>query len=225
MRYNLSCHQIRFFHLLLILAVLTILTAGCATGGKPQYEVEKFLLHYPAPSWEKPVKLAASVKLNRFSIAAAYNTTGMIFRKDDGYGIDAFNYSRWAVNPADMIADRLLDDMRGSSLFQGVFSRHETDAGQFALSGGIEEFYLRLDKNDKTARVAMTILLQNTREKETGKRIMYQKKYTRESPLRNSSPAGYCEAASLAMQSISGEIISDVYAAVEKRAEKIMDAP
>jgi len=224
MRYFLWSAQKRWFRLCGILMILSFLTAGCATSGKPQYDVEKFLLHYPAPSWEQPGKLAASVKFNRFSIAAAYNSTGMIFRNDD-YSVDSFNYSRWAVNPADMIADRLLGDMRGSGLFQTVFARYETDDGRFNISGGIEEFYLRMDKNNKAALISITISLQDTSEKETGKRMMYQKKYTREEPLRDSSPRGYCEAASRAMQAISRDITGDVYAAVKTKAEATPGAP
>jgi len=224
MRYFLWSAQKRWFRLCGILMILSFLTAGCATSGKPQYDVEKYLLHYPAPSWENPDKLAASVKLNRFSIAAAYNSTGMIFRNDD-YSIDSFNYSRWAVNPADMIADRLLGDMRGSGLFQTVFSRYETDEGRFSISGGIEEFYLRMDKNNKSALISITISLQDSSAKEIGNRMMYQKKYVREEPLPDSSPRGYCEAASRALQIISREIISDVYAGIKTRTAQTKSSP
>ncbi len=194
------------------------LIAGCATSGKPQYNVENYLLNYPAPSWNNSEKLATSVKFNRFSIAAAYNSTNMIFR-NDAYSLDSFNYSRWAVNPADMIGDSLLGDMRASGLFLAVFSRYETDEGRFIISGGIEEFYLRMDKSNKTALISISISLQDSREKETGKRMMFQKKYVREEPLQDPSPRGYCQAASQAMQVISREIISDIYTAVKTTAE------
>jgi ABC-type uncharacterized transport system auxiliary subunit len=217
MRYFLSqaqCFQKRWLSLFLIMMASSLLLTGCATSGKPQYNVEKFLLNYPAPSWNQLGKLPASIRVNRFSIAAAYNSTSMIFR-GDAYSIDSFNYSRWAVNPADMIGDSLLSDMRGSGQFLAVFSRYETDEGRFIISGGIEEFYLRVDKSNKTALIAISISMQDLREKETGKRMMFQKKYIREEPLQDPSPRGYCQAASLAMQVISREIISDIYTAVK----------
>jgi ABC-type uncharacterized transport system auxiliary subunit len=142
----------------------------------------------------------------------------MIFRKDS-YSLDTFNYSRWAVNPADMIADSLLRDMRESGQFLAVFSRQETDEGRFLISGGIEEFYLRMDKSNKTAVISITVLLQDTREKETSKRILFQKKYVREEPFQESSPRGYCQAASQAMRIISEQITNDVYAAVKTNVQ------
>jgi len=198
-------------------AFFFLLIAGCAGGGKPKYTVESYLLHYPAPSAENSQPLAASIKFNRFSIAAAYNTTNMIFR-DNAYAVDSFNYSRWAVNPADMVSDSLLRDFRAGGLFLAVFSRHDADDGRFALSGGIEEFYLRADSNNKTAVVGLTVSLVDSQEKSTEKKMMFQKKYSREEPLREASPRGYCEAASLAMQALSGDITQDIYAAIKSAA-------
>jgi ABC-type uncharacterized transport system auxiliary subunit len=192
--------------------------AGCVTSAKPPYNVESYLLNYQSPSWDNPKRLATYVKFNRFSIAAAYNSTNMIFR-NDAYSLDSFNYSRWAVNPADMVGDSLLGNMRASGLFRAVFSRYETEEGRFVVSGGIEEFYLRIDKSNKTALIGISISLQDTREKETGKRMMFQKKYVREEPLQDQSPRGYCQAASQAMQVISREIISDIYTAVKTTVE------
>ncbi|MFZ1037017.1 MAG: ABC-type transport auxiliary lipoprotein family protein, partial [Smithella sp.] len=165
-----------------VMMALSFMITGCAGSGKPQYEVEKYLLSYASPSWDKFDKLNISIKFNRFSIAAAYNSDNMIFR-DNTYSFDYFNYSRWAVNPADMIADGLVRDMRDSGLFRAVFPRYETEDGQFIISGSIDEFYLREDRSNKTALISIIISLQDTRERETGKRMMFQKKYTREERL------------------------------------------
>jgi ABC-type uncharacterized transport system auxiliary subunit len=201
----------------LILVSLFLIT-GCAGSGKPQYEVGSYLLNYTAPLWNKTDKLNTSVKFNRFSIAAAYNSVNMTFR-NDSYSIDSFNYSRWVVNPADMIADSLLRDMRESGYFQAVFSRYEGDEGRFLVLGGVEEFYLLTDKNNKTAVIGISISLKDTLEKETGKKIMFQKKYVREEPLQESSPRGYCQAASQAMRVISQQITDDIYAAVKTNVQ------
>ena len=203
-----------FSNLCFMLIVLLLIIIGCAGSGKPKYEIESYLLNYSAPSWDKPYKLNTSVKFNRFSIASVYNSANMIFRKDS-YSLDNFNYSRWAVNPADMIADSLLHDMRESGFFRAVFSRHDTDEGRFLISGGIEEFCLRMEKGDKTAVISISVSLKDTREKESCKSIMFQKKYVREEPLQESSPRGYCQAASQAMRIISEQITNDVYTAVK----------
>jgi ABC-type uncharacterized transport system auxiliary subunit len=219
-----QCHGKRIQSFCLTMIALSLIITGCAGIGKPQYNVENYLLSYPAPSWDKLDALAVSVKLDRFSIAAAYNSTNMIFRNDT-YSLDSFNYSRWVINPADMIADSLLRDMRSSGLFRAIFSRYEGDEERFLISGGIEEFYLRMDKSNKTAVISIAISLKDTRERETGKRIMFQKKYFREEPLQESSPRGYCQAASQAMRVISQQIIIDIYAAVKTAVQSTTSNP
>ena len=204
--------------------MVSLLLTGCFTGGKPPYDVERYILNYPTSSWNQPVKLGVSIKFNRFSIAAAYNSARMIFRNDD-YKIDSFNYSRWAVNPADMIADRILDDMTGSGLFQTVFSYQEAQEGRFVISGGIEEFLLSIDQNGKNAVIRMTIALQDSRVKSSVKRTIFQKKYLRTEPLPESSPQGYCEAASRAMQHLSREIIGDIDNAIRNTSPSTADSP
>jgi ABC-type uncharacterized transport system auxiliary subunit len=222
---QVQCFGKGFQSFCLIIIILSMVITGCLSGsGKPQYEVENYLLSYPAPSFDKLEKLNASVKLNRFSIAAAYNSTNMIFRNDP-YSIDSFNYSRWSVNPADMVADSFLRDLRASGLFGAVYSRYETDEGQFVISGSIEEFYLRSDKSNKTAVIRIIISLQDTREKETGKTMMFQKKYVREEPLQESSPRGYSQAASEALRIISEQITKDIYTNIKTTVQSTTSNP
>lgn len=141
----------------------------------------------------------------------------MIFRDDD-YGFDSFNYSRWAVNPADMIADGIAADMRSVGKYQAVFSRQETAGGRFVISGGIEEFYLRTDKSGKTALISMSVSVEDSLEKGTA-RILFQKKYLQEERLQETSPRGYARAASRATQKIAHEVVNDVFKAIETRLQ------
>lgn len=208
--------MLQFFCLMMVCFFLLI--AGCAGSGKPPYAVESYLLSYPPPSWDQPVRLDTSVQFNRFSIATAYNSVAMVFR-DDRYSFDSFNYSRWAVNPADMIADSLLRDVRESGFFQAVYSRYETEEGRFVISGSVEEFFLRMEKGDKKAVVGITVSLKDTLQKEADKRIIFQKKYFREEPLQEESPRGYCQAESQAVRIISEQITNDVYAAIKANVQ------
>jgi ABC-type uncharacterized transport system auxiliary subunit len=203
---------------LFLLMITFFIFQGCIGSSKPKPLVENYLLDYPAPVWEKQESLAQTIRFNRFNIATAYNTQNMVFR-EAGYGFDAFNYNRWAVNPADMIADNLLRDLRASGCFLAVFSRYETDEGRFILQGGIEEFFLRLDKNDKWAIISLDIILIDSRERNPSKRIVLQRKYYRSEPLKDPSPRGYCQAMSEALQYISRQITTDVQSAVKAAAK------
>ena len=196
------------------IALAFICLGGCAGSGKPPYSIDTYFLDYPAPVARPAETIPATLKFSRFSVAAAYNSTHMIFRKD-AYRFDFFNYSRWAVNPGDMVADRLLRDIRESGLFQAVFSRQEMEDGRFVISGSVEDFFLRVDNDRGTAVIALNVSLKDSAAKEAGKKIIFQKQYRSEEPLTEASPYGYSQAASQAMQKISGQLIGDLRTAVK----------
>jgi ABC-type uncharacterized transport system auxiliary subunit len=199
-----------------------LLISGCVSTGKPNFQVESYLINYPAPAAEKLTKIEDTIRINRFTIATAYNNHQMIFRQDD-YALDSFNYNRWAVNPADMVGDNLLRDLQESGIFRAAFSRYAVDEGRYVLQGGIEEFFLRIDKINKSGSVAVVsleITLKDTQQKEATKRIIFQKKYRQEEALTEQSPRGFCQAMSKAMQKLSRQIIADTYQAINTATVK-----
>lgn len=193
--------------------------SGCVSTGKPQALVENYLIDYPAPTFEKLNKIDDTIRVSRFTIATAYNNNNMIVRQDN-YSLDSFNYNRWAVNPADMVGDILLRDLQASGFFRAAFSRYAVDEGSYVLQGGIEEFYLRKDKGNNIAVISLAITLKDTKQREAGKRILFQKKYSREEALADQSPRGYCQAMSLGLQKLSPQIINDVYLVIKKAENK-----
>lgn len=211
-------HPCRMITGILILLFCFVVVTGCVSTGKPSLYAESYLLDYsPLP----PVKLSAvdeAIRLNRFTIAAAYNNTRMIYRGSN-YTVDSFNYNRWAVNPADMISDILLRDLQHSGLFRAVFSRYVVEEGRYILQGGVEEFFLRMDRNGNTAVLSLDITIKDMKQKEAVKRILFQKKYHQEESLADNTPQGYCRAMSQALQKLSRQIVTDIYEAAA-RAEK-----
>ncbi len=188
---------------------------ACSIGGKPKYEIENYILDYETPTLEKQAQLDGTMRFDRFTIDSAYNTQNMIFRTDN-YSLDFFNYNRWAVNPADMVADNLLRDMQASRLFRAVFSRYTVEEADFLLQGGVREFFLRVEKNNKIAVISLEITLKNSNHVEANKRIIFQKKYHHEELLTEQTPRGYCQAMSQALKILSQQIIIDVYQAIKE---------
>ncbi|MBN1381406.1 MAG: membrane integrity-associated transporter subunit PqiC [Deltaproteobacteria bacterium] len=190
---------------------------GCANTGKPQLQIERYIIDYSAPRFENLSPINETIRVDRFTIASVYNNNSMIFRRDN-YGIDAFNYNRWAVNPADMLGDMLLRDIRESRLFRAAFSRYAVGEGRYVLQGGIEEFFLQTGKEGHFAIISLNMTLKDIKQRETTKQILFQKKYSEKKPLKTDTSRSYCEAMSLAMERLSRQIISDVYRTVRTAA-------
>ena len=205
----------KIYSLIICFIFFFLVIQACSVGGKPKYEIENYILDYQAPTLEKQAQLDGTIRINRFTIDSAYNTQNMIFRTDN-YSLDFFNYNRWAVNPADMVADNLLRDMQASGLFHAVFSRYTLEEANFLLQGGIGEFFLRVEKNSKIAVISLEITLKDSRQLEANKRIVFQRKYHHEELLTEQTPRGYCQAMSQALKILSQQIIIDVYQAIKE---------
>lgn len=197
------------FFLLISLCVM-----GCAGTGKPPLHIESYLIDYPSPVFDKQSPVNDTIGIDRFRAACAYNSRNMIFRREDRT-VDSFNYNRWAVNPADMVGDMLLRDMQQSGLFRAVFSRYALEEGRYILQGGVEEFFLRMDKNGRRAVVSLEMTLKDIKQKEATRRILFQRKYREEEALQTPSPEGYCGAMSLALERLSRRITTDVYQTIK----------
>lgn len=202
--------------------LLAIFVAGCVGVGKPPLLITRHLISYPPPVFEKLPQRKETIRMERFSIAAAYNTQDMIFRGENGR-FDSFSYNRWAANPADMAADILLRDMQQSGFFQAVFSRYAIGEGDCVVHGGIQEFFLRMGKNDRAAVISLEITLIDARERNTSRRVLMQKNYHTEALLEDPSPEGYSRAMSQAVETLSRRIAADVHRRL-KAGEKPFDA-
>jgi len=197
-----------------VIISLLFFFGACSSTGKPGYEIQYYLLDYPAPVLKTLPQLNSTVRFNRFTIAAAYNTQNMIFRADN-YSVDYFNYNRWAVNPADMVADILLRDMQASKYFHAGFSRYSSEGTNYLIEASVGEFFLRTESNQKVAVLCLEVTLKDARRKEVNKRVVYQKKYRHEELLLEQTPRGYSQAMSHALSKVSEQIIVDVYQAIK----------
>ncbi|MBN1474995.1 MAG: membrane integrity-associated transporter subunit PqiC [Syntrophaceae bacterium] len=197
-----------------VVIFLLFFFVACSSTGKPGYEIKYYLLDYPAPVFKKLPQLNSTVRFNRFTIAAAYNTQNMIFRADN-YSVDYFSYNRWAVNPADMVADILLRDMQASKYFHAVFSRYSSVGTNYLIEASVGEFFLRMQSNQKVAVLCLEVTLKDAKRREVDKRVVYQKKYRHEELLSEQSPRGYSQAMSHALSKVSEQIIVDVYMAIK----------
>ncbi len=197
-----------------VVVILLFFFVACSSTGKPGYEIQYYLLDYPAPVLKTLPLLNSTVRFNRFTIAAAYNTQNMIFRADN-YSVDFFSYTRWAVNPADMVADILLRDMQASKFFHAVFSRYSSVETNYLIEASVGEFFLRMERNQKVAVLCLEVTLKDAKRREVDKRVVYQKKYRHEELLSDQTPRGYSQAMSHALSKVSEQIIVDVYQAIK----------
>lgn len=194
-------------------ALLSLSLPGCIGRGAPAPMIEHYTFEYPSPPFANLSRLEQTIKVERFSVAKAFNTVSMVYRPEP-FKLDTYASNRWIVNPGDMTSDYLLRDLRNSGLFRAAFSYRDYEDARFVLGGGVEEF-LEIDEGDRRSAVmALSVTLLDMSRTGTPERLVFQKGYRSVEPVADADPAGLARAMSKGMASVSAQIIKDVHEAV-----------
>jgi ABC-type uncharacterized transport system auxiliary subunit len=193
-----------------------ILSSGCLNLQRPARYVEHYSLEYPSPEISGLAFMEESLILDRFQEARAFNTSAMIYRPEP-FKLDAYQYHRWRVHPADLVGDHLLRDLRKAALFKAVFSHLDPQEGGFLLEGGVEEFLEIEEQGQRQAVLAMNVTLLDSAAKNLPDRVLFQKQYRFQEPLEEKGPRGLAKGLSQAMRKFSEALIRDVHEAIRSQ--------
>lgn len=197
-----------------ILIIAISFSAGCIKRGTPSTVIEKFTLEYPSPDFTGTTPTGQTIKIERFSVARAFNTQAMVFRPAP-YQLDSYASNRWMINPGDMVSDYLLRDLRNSGLFKAAFSFRDLEDARYVLEGSVDEF-LEIDSNEtRTAALTLSITLFDFSRSGAVNRLLFQKKYRATEPITDKTPTGLAQAMSSGMAKLSAQIIRDTLQAVQ----------
>lgn len=202
------------------LILITVITfSGCFGRTKSPYVIDQFILDYPSPALSGLTSTEELIRIERFSVAQSFNSTAMIY-KPQMYRLDSYPYSRWRVNPGDLVTDFLVRDIRKSLLFKGVFSYYQDEPVRFVLEGAIEEFYESDEDAEGRAVLAVNITFLDRTERGISKKILFQKTYRFSSPLQEKSPDGFTKGMSANMSQLSHTLIKDLDDTLKTRGQK-----
>lgn len=194
--------------------LLSFITGGCLSKSRAPYYLEQFVLDYTLPKKDYGKVMDTSVKFSRFSVAHIYNNNRMNY-KVNPFKMDAYNYSRWRVNPADLVGDYLLRDLRDSNIIAVVLSYKNPEDTRFLIEGGIEEFLEVIEEGRHYAVFWINLIMIDTKESEITKKIIFQKRYQAKEPLKDHSPESLAKGMSASVARVSEEFVGDIYSVLK----------
>lgn len=197
-----------------LLFILPVLLCSCFPSKKP-YEMTQYILQYPPPTVQGLSALPDLIRIERFSVAQSFAGTAMVYKTSPSK-VGIYNNTRWRVNPADMVTDYLLRDVRNSGLFRAVFSYRDTEDTRFMVEGTVEEFLEADEGSTGKAVLGINITFLDQKQKELPSRILFQRRYHFTEPLREQTSEALATSMSTAMASFSGQLIRDMVDAINK---------
>jgi ABC-type uncharacterized transport system auxiliary subunit len=195
--------------------LLMVFVSGCSFGSKTTYSVNQYTLDYPSPVLKETAPIKEPIKIERFSVANAFDTSAIVYR--DGPNLRNVDpYNRWRTKPGDMVTDFLIRDLRYSGLFQAVFSYNQTEETRYLLEGQVNEFLESKDKDGLKAVLSLNITFFDLSKKETTAKVVFQRDYRYTEPLEKETYGGLAQAMSKAMERFSRQMMTDLHQAMSK---------
>jgi ABC-type uncharacterized transport system auxiliary subunit len=195
------------------LTLLMVFVSGCSFGAKAAYQVNQYTLEYPSPVLKETAQIKELIKVERFSVANAFDTSAIVYR--DGPNLRNIDpYNRWRTKPGDTVTDFLIRDLRHSGLFQAVFSYNGNDETRYLLEGQVNEFLESKDKDGLKAVLSLNVTFFDLSKKETTEKVIFQRDYRYAEPLERETYGALAQAMSQAMEKFSGQMMMDLHQAM-----------
>lgn len=198
-----------------LLLLFVFIFTGCLSRSKPAYIIDRYLFEYASPVVGDLTLLPESVKIERFSVNQSFNTQSMVY-KPYPFKFMTYNYSRWRVNPGDMVTDYFLRDLRNANIFLAVFSHQNIEKTRFVIEGQVQDFLESADNGSVKAVLSVSISLLDMNKKEIFERVVFQRQYGFQEQIGGHAPEELAKGMSINMSRLSEQLINDIHKAIIK---------
>ncbi len=171
--------------------------------------MDRFILDYPVPELNGPNNSEEFIRVERFSVAQAYNTTAMIY-KPAAFRLDSYVGSRWSIHPADMVNDLLSRDLRSTRLFREVFSYQSDERVRYVLDGFIDQFYESDEGPVSEAVLSIKVILSDNKVSQPSKRLRLQKIYRYSSRIPEKTAEALAKSMTKNVENFSTDVANDL---------------
>jgi ABC-type uncharacterized transport system auxiliary subunit len=205
--------------LIFLVALLALSSIWSCGSAKSTYVVRQYLLDYSPPFPASLPNTGEVIRVEMFSSAQAYSSTSMFYRPS-AFELSSYSRERWRVTPGEMVTDFLLRDLRHSGTFMAVLSYDDPGEGRFTLTGTVVEFLEVDGGGGPVAHLSVDVTLLDTTQREITKRVVFQKTYAVEEPMKDKSARALAESMSGAMKKFSGQVMVDIHRGIGNAKEK-----
>lgn len=202
--------------LVVLLLIIPLLISGCISVKQPAVTLTYYTLDYAPPKIDSgPVK--ATIALGRFRAAPPYAGTRIIYQ-DSTLQTNHYAYHRWQAPPGDMVAGMFRRDLQSCGLFGPITHHDSALRADYLIEADIDEF---LEKDGDTWQASLRLTITLLRQ-ETQKVVpVMQHSYEAMEPCSKKNPRALAQAMSLALATISAEVIRDTHQAIAKDSSSL----
>lgn len=190
-----------------------ILVSGCAalTGDAIRYHV----FDYPSPQRDVTSTIPETLMVYRFLLADSVDVRELTVSESQGDG-RVLERHRWEQNPADMVTELIIRDIKSSGLFEKTVDQSSSSQYRYALEGTLLKLQGRKSGGRAWADLEAEVTLLDFESGWGAKTSIMKKHYTMEAPSINNTPESIVAAINQAVRTFSNRVRSDIRSALEQ---------
>lgn len=170
---------------------------------------------YPTPSRQAGPAIPETLMVYRFLLDRSVPIHSLVVSEPKNGSQSTTSYI-WDENPADMITDLILRDLRSSELFERVVDQLSTVRYRYSLEGTLRNLQ-GLVKGDKgMAILELDATLTDFEAPAGSPKNLMKKSYAIEVPSVDTKPASIMKALNMAVKDVSEQIRRDIRSALRK---------
>jgi ABC-type uncharacterized transport system auxiliary subunit len=193
--------------------VVMILFSGCINMTSPAPQIDFYTFEYPPPANTHMITTPYILKIDSFGVSPVYDDNRFLYRTE-AFKRNEIPRHRWRAGPGDLVSGHLTRDFTRASFLRAVITKESIPAYTHLLTGSVEEFYQRIEKDQWLAVLSVSVLLVDETSGPRDSSILFQHRYTFKEMILDKTPAGYVGGMSRAMQKFSQTLIEDVFEAL-----------
>ena len=161
--------------------ILLLIIVSCSSVPKTHF----YLIDYPVPAAKENSHPVHQVVLgvSKFRVEPLYSDTRLVYRENPYEG-NYYFYHRWITSPGKMVADKAIEQLTASNLFQQVVSFPRQTQCDFILDGNIRALEEWDENNKWFAKVKIDFELLER----TSKKLVWKKTIEKQNPVIKKSP-------------------------------------
>ncbi|MFO8141030.1 MAG: ABC-type transport auxiliary lipoprotein family protein [Marinobacter sp.] len=196
------------FYVLMITALAAVVHGCGAIKSQPE-QVSLYTLSYPAPrALKTDSSSSALLEVKPFLAAGPYRSDRIVYAESK-YKRSSYVYHKWQTEPAGMVGDLIMRDIRASQVAETVVSAPDTPPTH-TLQATIDSFYEDDSQDTWEAVLELTVTLSDNSSDSPENRIILHKTYTERKAMEQNNPLGLAEAMSRAVEEVSTRMIKDI---------------
>jgi len=190
-----------------------VLVSACAVLSGDAIRYHAF--DYPSPQRDVVSTIPDTLMVYRFLLADSVDVRELVISESKGEGRRE-QRNRWEQNPADMVTDLIIRDMKSSGLFEKTVDQASSAQYRYALEGTLLKLQGRIEGAKAWADLEAEVSLLDFESGWGDKTSIMKKHYTIKVPSLNDSPESVVAAINQAVRILSNRIRADMRSALEK---------